>query len=128
MENKTTVSLLRFLTLLLKNEEEIVEAHKLGLIDKDDTKHPDEAVVRKKAAKIFHMYLLNVMHVKDEDDISPASIMKDLYDCRVCVNHIAQVYLKGIMKAHEYPGGLILFEPDVEISEAEGMDALENLN
>lgn len=122
------MSLLRFLTLILKNEEAIVEAHKLGLIDQDDTKHPDEAVVRKKAAKIFHMYLLNVMHVKDEDDISPASIMKDLYDCRVCVNHIAQVYLKGIMKAHEYPGGLILFEPDVEITEAEVMDALENLN
>ena len=122
------MSLLRFLTLLLKNEEALDKAHTLGLIDKDDTKHPDEAVVRKKAAKILHMYLLNVMHVKDEDDISPASIMKDLYDCRVCVNHIAQVYLKGIMKAHEYPGGLILFEPDVEITEAEVMDALENLN
>ncbi len=122
------MSLLRFLTLILKNEKAIVEAHKLGLIDQDDTKHPDEAVVRKKAAKIFHMYLLNVMHVKDEDDISPASIMKDLYDCRVCVNHIAQVYLKGIMKAHEYPGGLILFDSDVEITEAEVKEALDNLN
>jgi len=128
MENKTTVSLLRLLTLLLKNEEALDKAHTLGLIDMSDTGHPEKNVVRKKAAKILHMYLLNVMHAKDEDDISPASVMKDLYDCRVCVNHIAQVYLKGIMKAHEYPGGLILFEPDVEITEAEVMDALENLN
>ena len=122
------MSLLRFLTILLKNEEALDKARTLGLIDMSDTGHPEKNVVRKKAAKILHMYLLNVMHVKDEDDISPASIMKDLYDCRVCVNHIAQVYLKGIMKAHEYPGGLILFDSDVEITEAEVKEALDNLN
>ena len=122
------MSLLQFLTLLLKNEEALDKAHTLGLIDMSDKVYPEKNVVRKKAAKILHMYLLNVMHVKDEDDISPASVMKDLYDCRVCVNHIAQVYLKGIMKAHEYPGGLILFDPDVEISDAEVRDALDKLN
>ena len=122
------MSLLQFLNLLLKKEDVLEEAHTLGLIDLYDVEHPDEAVVRKKAAKIFHMYLLNVMQVKDEDDISHASVMKDLYDCRVCVNHIAQVYLKGIMKAHEYPGGLILFDSDVEITEAEVKEALDNLN
>ena len=37
--------------------------------------------------------------IKDLDNIDPAEILRDLYDCRVCVNHIAQIYLRGIMDA-----------------------------
>ena len=44
------------------------------------------------------MYLLKVMKVSDLD-ISGAAALKDLYDCRVCANHVAQVYTRGIMDA-----------------------------
>ena len=59
---------------------------------------PDK-VTRAEAARIAHEYLLNILHEKDEDDISAAYVLKDLYDCHVCVGHIAQVYAKGIMAA-----------------------------
>ena len=35
----------------------------------------------------------------DIGDISQAYKLKDLFDCRVCANHVAQVYLRGIMDA-----------------------------
>lgn len=107
--------------------DSIEEAHRLGLIDKYESEHPESKVLRKDAAKILHLYMLKVLSLKDEEDISPASVLKDLYDCRVCVNHIAQVYLKGIMKAHEYPEGMKLFDSNMELSEAEALEAIKTL-
>ena len=37
--------------------------------------------------------------VADLQDISAAEELADLYTCHTCVNHIAQVYLRGIMEA-----------------------------
>ena len=37
--------------------------------------------------------------VQDLPDITPANVLADLYTCHTCVNHIAQVYLRGIMTA-----------------------------
>ena len=34
---------------------------------------------------------------EDESDWSAAERLQDLYSCHVCLNHIAQVYVKGIM-------------------------------
>ena len=54
------------------------------------------------AAIMLHKYMLEVAGIPDLGDISGAAVLKDLYDCRKCVNHIAQVYLRGLMKqAHE---------------------------
>ena len=53
---------------------------------------------KKQAAIIVHEYLLRVLGEEDEKDISRAAILKDLYDCRVCVGHITQVYVKGIIE------------------------------
>lgn len=58
----------------------------------------DMQITRKQAAIISHEYLLKILDEEDEKDISKALILKDLYDCRVCVKHIAQVYIKGIIK------------------------------
>lgn len=59
---------------------------------------------RRAAAEIVHGFLKDVLKEKDIADISPAAVLRDLYDCRVCVNHIAQVYLKGIMDPVEIRG------------------------
>ena len=103
------------------------KAHELGLIDKYEAEHPEEKVLRKDAARIIHLYMLNILNIRDEEDISSAAILKDLYDCRVCVNHIAQVYLKGIMKAREYPQGLTIFDSNSEITYAEADETINKL-
>lgn len=53
---------------------------------------------RREAARILHEYIRDVLHEEDETDISGAYILKDLFDCGECVQHVAQVYLKGIME------------------------------
>jgi len=59
---------------------------------------------RRGAAKITHLFIRDVFGIKDLDNINPAEKLRDLYDCRVCVNHIAQIYLRGIMGAVEMKG------------------------
>lgn len=54
-------------------------------------------ITKKQAAIIIHEYLKRVLKEEDEKDTKKALELKDLYDCRICVKHIEQVYLKGIM-------------------------------
>lgn len=49
------------------------------------------------AARIAHEYMRDILGEQDLSDISDAAILRDLYDCGACVNHVAQVYLRGIM-------------------------------
>lgn len=56
-------------------------------------------ITRKQAAIIIHEYLRCVLHEDDDRETSLAKELKDLYDCRICVKHIEQVYVKGIMEA-----------------------------
>ena len=69
-----------------------------GWLEAEDELFRKKPITRKNAARICHMYLLKVMNVRDLD-IKGAEDLKDLYDCRACANHIAQVYLRGIMDA-----------------------------
>ncbi len=62
-----------------------------------------EKMRRLDAALMLHKYLLEVAGIPDLEDISAAAVLKDLYDCRKCVAHIAQVYLRGLMTAVRYP-------------------------
>ncbi len=62
---------------------------------------PAEPMERRHVAKSVHEYLLNTLHEADEENWDAAKELQDLYDCRVCVQHIAQVYVKGIMEATE---------------------------
>ncbi len=78
---------------------------------------PEQTLLRKTAARILHFYLRDILAVPDIPDITPAAVLKDLYDCRVCVNSIAQIYLRGIMEPREYPGGLLLFDGSASVDE-----------
>lgn len=55
-------------------------------------------ITRKQTAIIVHEFIKKVLGEPDETDTSGASVLKDLYDCRICVKHIEQVYVKGIME------------------------------
>ena len=87
---------------------------RLGIDKKDEEK--DAVLTRKLCAKIIHEYLQKNMHEPDEIGIEKAYFIKDLFDCRVCANHIAQVYLKGIMDAFTIDKELVLFMPEKEMS------------
>ncbi len=64
-----------------------------------------EGMTRGDLAKAIHLYIKNDKGIRDLNDISKAAVLKDLYDCRVCVDHIAQVYLRGLMDAFFIPQG-----------------------
>ena len=61
--------------------------------------YPAEQMDRRHVAASVHQYLLETLGEKDEENWDAAKELKDLYDCRVCVTHIAQMYVKGIMPA-----------------------------
>ena len=83
-----------------------------GWLEQEDELFKEEEINRKTVARILHMYLLKACGVPDLQDISKAGGLRDLYDCRVCANHVAQIYLRGIMGAKELSasGGFLWFD------------------
>lgn len=53
-------------------------------------------LTKKICARILHEFMMNVLGIPDVD-WEKAGELKDIYDCRVCANAIAQVYERGIM-------------------------------
>ena len=76
--------------------------------------------MKKDVARIVHEYLIRVLKEPDETDIRAASALKDLYSCRVCAGHIAQVYVKGIV----FPRSDRIFGLDDHL-EADELEAVE---
>ena len=69
---------------------------RLWLEDQDES-HPENPLNRQTAARILHEFLRIECGLDDLQDISSATKLKDLYTCRVCTNHIAQVCARGLM-------------------------------
>ncbi|MCQ2578044.1 MAG: hypothetical protein MJ176_05890 [Treponema sp.] len=91
-----------------------------------------EPLNRKTAAKTVHEYLLNTMAEADDEDWKKAEVLEDLYDCRTCAAHIAQVYVKGIMDGTacgsvENASGKIVFEGSKQVSEEEAASIIDRL-
>ena len=53
-------------------------------------------ISKKVAARIFHEFMINVLNIEDRQ-WQESQKLKDIYDCRVCSNAIAQIYDRGIM-------------------------------
>ena len=83
-----------------------------GWLEFEDKLYRDNEINRKNIARIIHLYLLKEKGISDLKDISKAGELRDLYDCRVCANHVAQVYLRDIMSAKELSvnGGFLWFD------------------
>lgn len=75
--------------------------HFRGWLEDSDERHPENLLNRQTAARIIHQFMVVELHMSDVADISAAEKLRDLYTCRVCANHIAQVYARGIMGAEE---------------------------
>lgn len=73
-----------------------------GILEDYDMTNRSNPIERRAAARIVHEALLKVFSEKDETEWSAAEKLLDLYSCRTCVMHIAQVYVKGIMLGREH--------------------------
>ena len=73
--------------------------HFRGWLEDADERNPTAPLNRQTAARITHEFLRLELNIPDLTDISPAKKLKDLYTCRVCANHITQLYCRGIMDA-----------------------------
>ncbi len=83
------------------NEKDAMDYAKSRLITEDyDRVNAEKPIKRRSAARIIHKILEIELNEKDDADWSAAERLKDLYSCHACLNHIAQVYVKGIMAEH----------------------------
>lgn len=103
---------------LLGFSEEIGRKH--GWLEEKDILFSSDKLVRKDAARIIHEFIKREMNEKDTGEYKEALLLKDIYDCHVCVNHIAQVYSKGIMDA-EWENGVGIFQNNEEVSEEDAI-------
>ena len=87
-------------------------------IEEQDLINKDYQIDRKNVVRILHMYLLNELSIKDVKDITPAYVIKDLFDCRVCANHIAQIYLRGLMEPIKI-GEICMFDLHGDVNDEE---------
>ena len=92
--------------------------HFRGWLEDSDERQPQAPLNRQTAVRITHQFMLIELKIPDLADISPAAKLKDLYTCRVCTNHIAQLYTRGIM-------GTKKEEPDLADSSALFFDHLQ---
>ena len=81
-------------------------ARRHGWLSPQDVALKDEPLHRNDAARILHEFLRRELGERDEANWDEAKTLKDLYDCRTCVLHVAQVYVKGIMGAEENVFGM----------------------
>ncbi len=81
-----------------------------------------EGLLRRDAARILHVFLLEVAGEKDTDWGEYAAL-RDVYDCRICANAIAQVCKRGILQ----PFRPDAFGGDAPMSEEEAREALQRM-
>lgn len=59
------------------------------------------------------------------------AVIRDIYDCRLCVDHIAQVYLKGLIKPVTIPGAsegsILIFNGREAIDDAEAVEIVSSV-
>ena len=82
----------------------------------------EQPVRRKTAALMLHRAMYRFTREQD-DDWGAARNFKDIYDCRVCANAIAQVSVKGIIP----PLTDILFGGEDFLEESEAGDSILRL-
>lgn len=90
--------------------------HGRGWLEDQDVTDWKAPIKRMTAARIVHEILRKERHERDEESWRGAERLKDLYDCHTCVNHVAQVYAKGIMEPEESE----LFGMGLELTREEG--------
>ncbi len=96
-------------------------------LEDSDERHPESPLNRQTAARIIHQFLRIECGLPDLLDITPAQELKDLYTCRVCANHIAQVYVRKIIPAQEYDDCTLIFNHLEPVSKNEACEYIRKI-
>lgn len=97
-----------------------------GWLEESDVLFSDNPLSRKTCARMIHEFLKKELKETDESNIDSALVLKDLYDCRVCVNHIMQVFSKGIMEPKSL-GNDLVFGNEEKVSYQEAMQIVSRI-
>ena len=105
-------------------EEHIMAfAAERDILETRDRMQAELPIRRRDAARILHAVLRQVLGEEDEIDWSAAERLRDLYACRSCVQHIAQIYAKGILPE----GKPYLFDTEAFLTLEEANQAAERV-
>ena len=98
MEEMTLEAFLDLLQAYGETTYSARELYQLGVLEEIDLIESSRPILRGSAARILHLYMKKIRQEPDLEDWSRVKNLADLYDCRTCVQHIAQVVEKGIME------------------------------
>ena len=101
---------------------DLMSYRKAGWIEEQDVIGKDEELDRRTAARIIHMFMKKILGIRDLKDG-----LKDLFDCRVCAAHIAEVYIRGIIQPIDM-NGMLIFDVFRSVSEEEAEKMIAVLN
>lgn len=104
-------------------DEIFEQGRKLGFLEEMDILNAKRFIERRNVARVGHEFACIVLNERDETDWKAVQSLRDLYDCRVCAKHIAQVCLKGIMEPKEEKRFQLL----LGITEKEMRDIVERI-
>lgn len=95
----------RFLPELKLTENNLyLYGRQKGWLEDEDERFSQSYITRRAAARIIHQFMKIELKIPDLSDISAAEVLTDLYTCRTCANHIAQVFVRGLMEGEEING------------------------
>lgn len=133
-EPSSVVTVEQFIVTLIKNspnkpptDDYMHYGYHAGWLEDMDISGKDEPLLRKNAARIIHEFMRLELQEPDSDDVSCATKLRDLYDCRVCTKHVMQVYAKGIMDGYYASDTLYLFGMNELVSKAEMSEIISHI-
>ena len=110
----------------LSSGQENLSPREEGWTEEQDELNWEKELERGAAARILHMFMKIKLGIRDEEDISEAYMLRDLFDCRVCANHIAQIYVRGFMDA-VHIGTLCIFDVHGKVFMEEADEIIDRL-
>lgn len=84
---------------------------------------PQKVLEKRDAAQIIHFFIRQTKIEEDESSWEKAKILKDLYDCRSCVDHVAQIFVKGIIT----PSSELIFGTRNMVTDSEANDIIKRI-
>ncbi len=111
----------------VQTEDVILYGYNAGWLEDQDVTGKNLLLERRNAARIIHQFMLKELKEADEADSGAATKLQDLYECRSCVGHVMQVYVKGIMDGHTDNAGHFIFGMREQVSVAECSEIVERL-
>ena len=134
INNDLPINLKDFVIMLVKpivkkieTEDSLFYGYRIGWLEEQDIAKSLGFIDRKTAARILHQFMRFELHEPDESNISHASKLQDLYDCRICTGHIIQVYVKGLMDGYLNANNRLIFGMNDVISNKEAIQIVKRL-